>query len=871
VAEAAGGTPRDPVVRDLRAEYGWGDVVGIGVAAPRLSWITTTDATGWLQAAYEVEVDGAEHGRVEDWNSVFVPWPAEPLRSRDRRTVRVRVWGTDGSASGWSEPLAIEAGLLEPGDWTAEWISSPLDDGARPFHLRRAFEAPGEVAQARLHITSAGVHEVLLNGERVGTSVLAPGWTSYANRLPYETHDVTALVRGGRNVLVATVADGWWRGHLGWEMKRNVYGDRIGLLAQLELTYADGTTGVVATDGGWRTAFGPILVSDLYNGETYDARLEHDGWDRPGFDDAAWRPAEPFSPTAGRLVAPQGPPVRRTEELPVREVLTTPSGRTILDFGQNLVGWLRLTVDGPAGSTVTLRHAEVLEHGELGTRPLRNAEATDRYVLRGEGPETWEPRFTFHGFRYAEVDGWPGELDPSAFSAVVIHSDMRPTGTFTCSHELVDQLHRNVVWGMRGNFVSVPTDCPQRDERLGWTGDLQVFAPTAAFLYDTGGFLAGWLEDLAADQGADGAVPMIVPVAPFGMVLPFAAWSDAATIVPATLHERYADLGVVERQFESMRAWVEHVRRHAGEGRLWRTPMQLGDWLDPSAPPEDPGRAKTDGVLVANAYFSRSAQLLADAAALLGRHELADEYGALAAEVRQAFRDEWMAPSGRLSSDSMTAYALAVVFDLYERDEQRRKAAERMVALAERDEHHIATGFVGTPIVLPALTELGELPTAFRLLTETTCPSWLYPVTMGATTIWERWDSTLPDGSINPGEMTSFNHYALGGVADWLHQVVGGLAPAAPGYRELRIAPTPGGGITWARCELRTPYGPAACRWSVEGAQVELEVEVPPNATAIVVRPGVDAEPEPVGSGVHRWTYEVPAAVAASWAADPPT
>ena len=547
------------------------------------------------------------------------------------------------------------------------------------------------------------------------------------------------------------------------------------------------------------------------------------------------------------------------------DVLTTPSGRTVLDFGQNMVGWIRFTVDGEAGTTITLRHAEVLEHGELGTRPLRNAEATDRYTLRGGGPETWEPSFTFHGFRYVEVDGWPGPVDPAAFTGVVIHSDFERTGTFSCSHEMLNQLHRNVEWGMRGNFVDVPTDCPQRDERLGWTGDLQVFAPTATFLYDVDGFLADWLEDLSASQRTDGAVPIVVPSEPIGFAS-FAAWSDAATIVPWVLYERYADTDRLARQLDSMRRWVDFVRAKAGDRLLWPQEFQLGDWLDPGAPPDQAWKALADSVLVASAYLARSAQIVADAAAVLGHDDLAEEYGELAAAVRQAFRDEFVAPSGRLSSDAPTAYALAIVFDLYERPDQRANAADRLALLFFAGGYRIATGFVGTPLVLPALSALGHTATAYRLLTETACPSWLYSVTMGATTIWERWDSMLPDGTINPGEMTSFNHYAFGSVADWMHQVIGGIAPASSGYRRLHIAPVPGRGVTSAECTLQTPYGHAACRWSVDGTRVSLDVDVPPNSSAVVVPPGRDGDATAVAAGTHHWEYDVSDETAAAWA-----
>ncbi len=455
----------------------------------------------------------------------------------------------------------------------------------------------------------------------------------------------------------------------------------------------------------------------------------------------------------------------------------------------------------------------------------------------------------------------------------MIHSDFERTGTFSCSNELVNRLHENVVWGMRGNFVDVPTDCPQRDERLGWTGDLQVFAPTATFLFDVAGFLADWLDDLRAEQRDDGAMPLFVPTPPVGMLsgtgFVAAAWGDVATFLPWTLYERYGDTDLLARQFDSMRNWVDFVHAKAGAALLWPREFQLGDWLDPDAPPDEPWRAQTDSVLVASAYFARSAQIVSDAAAVLGHEELAREYGDLARAVRQAFRDEYVTPSGLISSDSVTAYSLAIMFDLYDDPTQRARAAARIAELASARAHRISTGFVGTPLVLPALTATGDTDTAYRLLTETACPSWLYPVTMGATTIWERWDAMLPDGSINPGEMTSFNHYAFGGVGDWLHRVVGGIAPAAPGYRELRFAPVPGRGITRASSSLRTPYGRASCAWSVDGNEVTLEVEVPPNTSATVVRPGQNDEPLRVLAGTHRWEYTVPESLAREWSIGP--
>ena len=866
-------------VSEVRVEYQGDHPLGIGASHPRLSWIVITDTPGWFQSAYEVQVDGVPMGRHEGGDSVFVEWPGPELASRVTHLVRVRVWGTDGSESGWSEQVAVEAGLLSQDDWSAQWVT-PEESASegRPVYFRHRFNLTAEpgvsIERARLYATSAGINQLHLNGEVVGTSVLSPGWSAYAARLHYETHDVTDLVSLGDNAIGAVVADGWWRGFLSWLMKRDVYGDRLGLLAQLEVLFSDGATETIATDLEWRTSVGPILGADLYNGEVYDARLDLDGWSAPGFDDSGWSRTALFSPAVGELVAPTGPPVRRVEELDVEDVIVTPSGRTLLDFGQNLVGWVRFTVEGAPGTIVTLRHAEVLEDGELGVRPLRNAKATDVYTLRGRGTETWEPTFTFHGFRYVDVEGWPGTFERAVFKAIVIHSDLERTGTFTCSNALLNRLHENAVRSMRGNFVGVPTDCPQRDERLGWTGDLQVFAPTAAFLYDVGGFVSDWLEDLRAEQGQDGYVPIIVPAGPLQPVVmgdhfAAAAWGDAATVVPWTMYERYGDVGLLARQFGSMRAWVDFVHAKAGDAFLWPEEFQLGDWLDPDAPPDEPWRAKTDAVLVATAYFARSAALVGRAGRVLGRHEVAEEYEQLAEAVSRAFREEYMATSGRLSSDSVTAYALAIMFDLCATSSQRVKAGSRIATLSAARGYRISTGFVGTPIVLPALSAVGDTATAYRLLTETACPSWLYPVTMGATTIWERWDSLLPDGSVNPGEMTSFNHYALGGVADWMHRTIGGISPDAPGYRSLRFSPIPGRGVTSACCSLRTPYGRAACEWSFEDGRMDLEIEVPPNTSAVVRRPGLDEDELRVLSGRHRWSYPVSATVGKSWLDEP--
>lgn len=846
-------------VSSVRAEYR-SDTPFVAVARPRVSWKVDTDRKGWLQAGAQIEwtpADGiAIASAIDGGQSVFVDWPFADLKPRERGQVRVRVRGEDGADSPWSAPIDVVAGFLGDDEWVAEFVAlrSPRKP-AQPAWFRAEFEVLGAVASATLYATAQGVYQAEINGEHVDDEVLKPGWTAYPHRLIHETTDVTGLIRPGRNAIGATVAGGWFTEQFGFAGRaRRVYGEQPSFAAQLVLVYADGRTQMVATGVDWRaTDTGPIVSSGIYAGERYDARHELAGWSSPGYDDQPW---------SGVRIADRGPvpsarcapPVRATEELAVREVLTAPDGAVVVDFGQNLAGRLKIRVSGPAGHTITLRHAEVLENGELAVRPLRAAEATDVYTLAGhDAGEVWEPQFTFHGFRYAQIDGWPGEFDPEAVSAVVVHSDMRRTGWFESSDPLVNRLHENVLWGMRGNFLSIPTDCPQRDERLGWTGDIQVFAPTAAYLHDSAGFLASWLTDLAIEQESGGGVPFVVPDVLDTADTPAAAWGDAAAVVPWVLYERYSDIGVLRAQFPSMRAWVDQIVKVVGERRLWEGGFQFGDWLDPAAPVDRPGEAKTDAGVVATAYFFRSADVVARAAAVLNLPDLAEQYGRLAEEVRQAWLHEYTTPAGRVVSDSQTAYALAIRFGIVADHDQLTMMGERLAWLVRRDGYRIGTGFVGTPLLLDALVATGHEEAASRMLAQTECPSWLYAVTMGATTIWERWDSMLPDGTINAGEMTSFNHYAFGAIADWLHRVVAGLAPGRPGYRMLEIRPRPLIGLSAAAAEHETPYGRARASWTSDEGFVTVSVSVPPNTRASVQLPdGRDAFE--VGSGSHTWT-----------------
>ncbi|WP_457101227.1 family 78 glycoside hydrolase catalytic domain [Microbacterium sp. P5_E9] len=706
-------------------------------------------------------------------------------------------------------------------------------------------EGHGTVVGAAAQVSALGVVEAFIDGVPLSEDVLTPGWTSYEWRLRYAAYDVTAqlaLTARNRFALGMALGDGWFRGRLGWE-NSPPYGPELAGFLELRIEFEDGHEQIIVTDETWRAGEGAVVSDSIYDGQEIDARLLPSGWDRVGFDESSWGSVHTVDFDLAKLEPYVGPPVRRQQSLSPQRIWESPSGKTLVDFGQNLVGWVRVAVTGPAGQAITLRHAEVLERDELGTRPLRTAKATDRFILSGDN-DVFEPTFTFHGFRYVEVDGWPGGIDaltPSSLTAVVVSSDLRRIGRFESSDPLLNQLHDNVVWGMRGNFLDVPTDCPQRDERLGWTGDIAVFAPTAAFLYDVKGFLTSWLRDVALEQEHQGGVvPFVVPdilkymgvPEEFKPVNSTAVWSDAAAWVPWALWRAYGDEGILRDAFPSMASHARRVRSLLSPIGLWDQGFQFGDWLDPDAPPDHADAAKADKGVVATASAYRTAIIVSESAAILGRPEEAAEFAELAAGLRSSFHDAYVHEE-RILSDCATVYSLAIVFGLLD-EAQREWAGRRLAELVLESGSRISTGFAGTPFITDALSSTGHVDVAYSLLLQRECPSWLYPVTMGATTIWERWDSMLPDGTINPGEMTSFNHYALGAVADWMHRVLGGLSALEPGYRRILIAPLPGGGLTWAETSLDTPHGRAAVRWDLEDAEIRIMASIPEGTTALV-------------------------------------
>ncbi|KFY58205.1 hypothetical protein V496_06226 [Pseudogymnoascus sp. VKM F-4515 (FW-2607)] len=848
------------------------DALGIAESEPRISWRFEGNAADWEQSSYDIQVrrdrdDGPVSFAYNSSQSLFVPWPGEPLSSTERARVRARAHGNEGqSSTPWSDWITVETGLLDEDGWAgavpiASTKSFDSNQPKRPVYFRKPFpidskkEGDSAIEKARLYITAYGLYEAEINGKPVGDRVLAPGWQTYDLRHVYDTYDVTSLVEKGNNAIGIIVGEGWYAGSIFQqpyeEVRRNHYGDTIGPLCVLVVTLKDGTKIEVPSDSSWKADEGPITDSQIYDGEMYDSRLEKTikGWSTASFKDDKWSAVKELNRPPGTLVAPDGPPVKRIQELKFKEIINSPSGKTILDFGQNMAGWLKVTVRGPAGTNITLSHAEVLENGELALKPLRRAKARDTIVLHGEGEQTWEPKFTFHGFRFAQVDGWPKDtpLTTKAIKGIVVHTDLQRTGWFQCSDKLLNQLHSNVIWSMKGNFISIPTDCPQRDERVGWTGDAHVFGPTSNYLFDTSGFWKSWHKDVWLDmQRNDMIVPHWVPITPPDAkdvisLEPVAVWGDVAVGSPWNLWRSFGDEMLLREQFEQSKAWIE-TGIPRGAGGLWQEDgFQYGDWLAPTTTAE---------YLIADAYLVGMVDRLASMSDALGYDDLRDKYRAQHSELRDAFRGRWL-NEGRMANTTQTAYTLGLYFGLFS-DEERQDSIETLKQLVTENGYLIGTGFAGTSLIGHAMHGAGLTDDFYKMLLQTKNPSWLYSVKQNATTTWERWDSLLPDGSVNPNMMTSFNHYSFGSVADWMHGVIGGLAPGEPGWKRIEISPVPGGGITEAEATFVSGYGEIKTKWSVKDDGFHLDVQVPPNSKAVVTLPGSGKTVE-VGSGTHKF------------------
>ncbi|MDD2763746.1 MAG: glycoside hydrolase family 78 protein [Opitutaceae bacterium] len=835
----------------LRCEY-FENPLGLDERQPRLSWwLDAEHRRGARQTACQILVSSEPGGAPDLWDSgkkasdasLHLVYGGKPLRSRQRAWWRVKVWDEHGHCTDSTERAFWEMGLLDRGDWKAQWIAGTLTGGrwtAVPApYLRKTFFVGARVTRARLYVTALGLYEARLNGQRIGDFQLAPGWTDYRKRVHYQAFDVTPLLVVGDNTFGALLGDGWYCGHVAWR-GRQMYGERPKFLAQLVIDYLDGRTDVIGTDSTWKFSYGPLLESDLLMGESYDARLEFPGWDKPGFDDRGWQAARVCNGNGIILESMLGPPIRARHELRARPISEPSVSRQRrlrrYDLGQNLTGRMRLRVKGPAGATITLRHAEMLDKdGRLYVANLRTARATDHYTLRGDtGGEAFEPRFTFHGFRYVEVETRGPEVEIEEIVGVALHSDLPSTGEFSCSDPLINQLQKNILWSQRGNFLDVPTDCPQRDERLGWTGDAQVFVRTAAFNMEVAAFFRKWMQDLADAQTERSTIPAVVPAIDDLPLDGGPGWADAVTICPWTIYQCYADRRLLERHYATCARFVDALRTaHADLIRRKTIPGDEGhgDWLALD------GSNKLDGgtpkELIGTAFFAHSARLVAAMADVLGKKVEAKKYAALADSVRTAFQHKFVTREGSVAGGTQTACVLALHFDLLP-PQQRARVVADLVKDIETRGWKLATGFVGSPYLPHVLTATGHLDTAYRLLQQKQWPSWLYAVTQGATTLWERWDGWTPDRGFQDPGMNSFNHYASGAIGAWLYAVVAGIEvdPGQPGYKHIRLQPHPGGNLSSARARLASPHGEISSAWRSGARRFDWEIVVPANTTA---------------------------------------
>lgn len=840
--------------------------ISVDVSNPRLSWKLYSLIRNTRQNAYEIRVGSNallltkgkkliwESGRVNSDQSTQVPYKGPALISREKCYWQVRVWNNKNQASGWSEVNYWKMGLLNRSDWVAHWIQdtykSDTTGGPSPM-FRKEFNIKKPIRAAYLYITAHGVYEAQLNNERVGNDYFTPGFTSYKKRLQYQVYDVSSAIKKGDNAIGVTLGDGWYRGYT-YDRKKDVYGSKLALLFQLEVIYENGSRQIITSDKNCRVTYGPILKSSFFDGELYDARNEKPGWSGADYNVSQWDNVQTNDSIKDHLIAMYGPPVTKHEKFTPIQVLTTPEGDRVVDFGQNLVGWVQFRLKGKAGDTLRLFHGEVLDQkGNFYNKNLRTAKQEITYVFKDGDAETYEPHFTFQGFRYVKIQGYTGPIDSTNFVAYALYSDMGQTGNFSTSNELVNQLQHNIQWGQKGNFIDIPTDCPQRDERMGWTGDAQAFCSTATFNMNVASFFTKWLKDLSADQLKNGAVPYVIPNVLDSTYVAASGWSDVATIAPWTIYLAYGDKQILQQQYASMQSWVSYIQSHS-RNNLWDTGNHFGDWLFYSGTDYEDGAALTDKNLIAQAFYAYSTQLLINAAKVLGRDEDVRIYTLLLNSIKKAFQTEYVTPSGRMISGTQTSYVLALNFDLLP-ENLRESAIKRLVQNIDDYDGHITTGFLGTPYICQVLSRFGYTDVAFSLLMKKSYPSWLYPVTKGATTIWERWDGIKPDGTLQDPAMNSFNHYAYGAIGDWMYKDIAGIRTDenSPGFHKIWITPHVGRHLTSAQGTLETMYGAIKSAWSIADSTYTLNVTIPPNTTANIVLPSVSGLITESGNNIY--------------------
>ena len=829
---------------DLRTEYRE-NPIGLTDKAPRFSWKMESQEKDTLQTEYEIKVtdeNGSvvwDRGKKVSDQSVLIPYDGEALK--DEMLYKVEVSVADNHGNVEAIEGTFETGIFDNTEFTAKMITSdfPAEETACPV-FGKTFAIDKKVKKARLYATAHGVYEVTLNGQTVGDYRMAPGWTSYHNRLQYQIYDVTEQL-AAENEIAITVGNGWYKGIFGFTCEPNRYGTQAGAFLELHVEYEDGSKDVIATDETWSVKTGEIRYSEIYMGETIDTdapEIAEGNVVVKDFDKAV-------------LTAQENEPVRITEKIEGKELIVTPKGERLVDFGQIVTGVVEVHVKGEKGQKIVIRHAEVLDKdGNFYPETLRQAKSIDTFICNGE-EQIFRPHFTFHGFRYICVEGME-EFTADQFIACVTHSDMEKTGDFNCSNKKVNQLQSNITWGQRGNFLDIPTDCPQRDERLGWTGDAQVFSWTAAFNRNTALFYTKWMRDVAAESSLEKGVPHVVP--DILESYSSSAWSDVAVIVPWVVYQIYGDKGILKENWKCMHEWVDYIKNNCEENGLWQSGFQYGDWLALDKEESADRTGATDKYMIANAYYLYVTELVKKTAEVLGKAEEAKKYADLYETTLDAFQREYYTETGRIVSETQTGAIISLYFNLA-REKDRKRILNTLLTNIENHKNHLSTGFVGTPYICHALSENGAHEMAATLFMKEDYPSWLYAVNMGATTIWERWNSIKPDGTFDESGMNSLNHYAYGSVGDWMYRKVAGLSQLEPGYKKFQVKPMFVKGIEECGTEFESVYGKIVTNTSCKNGKIHVHVEVPANTTAVIVLPEKE-EVHEVGSGVYDYEYD---------------
>lgn len=821
---------------------------------PQFGWELESDRRNVLQKSYRLQIASDDRFTELVYDSEIVecsesahicPKGAE-LKSAEKYYVRVEVSdGTD--CTGWSDAAYFVTALTQDAVWTAPFVSAETDDSykedSRGTYVRGTFKVEKPVKEAYALTTGLGLYNFFLNGEKVGEDEMTPGWTSYQRHLLYQTYEVTDALKEGVNVAGAMLAAGWYKGVMGLTKARNNYGDQTGFAMQLIIRYEDGSVDNIFTDTSWKGCDSPIIFSEIYHGEIYDAALEIPGWASDEEPQGEWKAVQEVPFDVKVIRAQSGSRVRMMDKMPAKRIFTTPNGEKVVDFGQNMAGRIHVTATGKPGDVIWLKCFEVLDsEGNVYLDNIRAARAEMKYIFAKEETVTWYPRFTYMGFQYAQILEYPGEAKAKNFTAYTLHSEMEQTGNITCSNPLLNQLHHNYLWGLKGNFLDVPTDCPQRDERLGWTGDAQIFCRTACYLMNTYTFYRKWLHDVAVDQTPEGGVPHVVPNIEEGRTdgnwllsqgpHSAAAWADVAVINPWTMYLMFGDKKILELQYDSMRGWIEFMRNHSND-YIWNYKLQFGDWVALDAE-EGSYFGATPNDLTCTAYFAYSTGLFAKICRALGKEEAA-EYEELYDHIVKKFQETFFDSEGNMTAQTQTAHIVSLYFKLVP-EQYVEKTVNQLKVLLEKENGHLVTGFVGTPYFCHALSQNGCVKEAYDLLLKEDFPSWLYQVKMGATTIWEHWDGLKPDGTMWSADMNSFNHYAYGAIGEWMYRVMAGIEAdeSAPGFKHSIYYPRIGGDLEDVAAEYHSVYGENKLEWKVSQECVTITVKIPANTTASV-------------------------------------